>query len=118
MWMCDPKILCRQHLLGEHVEMHMFLGHLQKKRGITGYLKNNCLEPRSIYQRHEDLAAELIRRGFNHKSPMNETDFSIVCELPIECQYWEINREENLKNLTGRCEKCNDLFKTVSNSPM
>jgi hypothetical protein len=114
MWMCDPKILCTKHLLGEHVEMHMFLGHLQKKRGITGYLKNNCLEPRSIYQRHEDLAAELIRRGFNHKSPMNETDFNIVCDLPIECQYWEVNKEENLKNLTGRCEKCNDRFISLS----
>jgi hypothetical protein len=44
---------------------------------------------------------------------MNETEFSIVCELPIECQYWEIDREENLKNLTGRCEKCNNKFKLL-----
>lgn len=112
MWLCDPKIMCTKHLLGEHLEVHMFLGHLQKKRKIEGYLKSNCLEPRSIYQRHEDLAIEMIRRGFHHKSQMNETDFSIVLDLPIEHQYWKINKEENLKNLISRCERCNKNFRT------
>ncbi len=28
MWMVDTKKLCRQHLLAEHSEMHMFAGAL------------------------------------------------------------------------------------------
>lgn len=116
MWMVNPEILCRKHLLGEHVEMHMFLAHLNKKRGIQGYLKNNCLEPRSIFQRHEDLAKELINRGYNHKSPMKEEDFTIVLDLPQECQYWEINREENLKNLLERCPSCYSRYISRTNN--
>ena len=30
MWMVDPQIMCRQHLLGEHTEMHMFVGTLKR----------------------------------------------------------------------------------------
>lgn len=26
MWMVDPKIMCRKHLLGEHLELHMLAG--------------------------------------------------------------------------------------------
>lgn len=33
MWVVNPKILCRKHLLGEHVELHMATGHLQRGRG-------------------------------------------------------------------------------------
>ena len=116
MWMVPPEILCRKHLLGEHVEMHMFLAHLNKKRGIQGYLKNNCLEPRSIFQRHEDLAQELTNRGYNHKSPMREEDFGIVVELPPECQYWQINREENLNNLLERCPLCRSRYNLGTNN--
>jgi len=26
MWMLNPKALCRKHLMGEHVEIHMLVG--------------------------------------------------------------------------------------------
>jgi len=110
MWMVPPEILCRKHLLGEHVEIHMFLAHLNKKKGIQGFLKNNCLEPRSIFQRHEDLAKELTNRGYNHNSPIKEEDLKIVSELPLECQYWKINIEENLNNLLKRCSICRTRY--------
>ena len=29
-WMVDPRLLCRKHLLGEHVENHMFIGTLKR----------------------------------------------------------------------------------------
>jgi hypothetical protein len=28
MWMVPPKVMCRKHLLGEHVEIHMLAGSL------------------------------------------------------------------------------------------
>ena len=31
MWLVDPKFMCNQHLLGEHVEMHSFYWHHQKR---------------------------------------------------------------------------------------
>ena len=108
MWLVDPRIMCRQHLLGEHFEVHVLLIHLQKNRKIKGYLENNCLEPRSIYQRHQNLMREMIRRGYNHNSSMMETDFSCVGNLSIEQQYWKINKEKSLKTLLERCKECND----------
>ena len=43
MWMVDPKIMCRKHLLGEHVEHHMFVGTINKRISIVGYLRDNLL---------------------------------------------------------------------------
>ena len=28
MWMVNPGFMCNKHLLGEHVECHMLVGHL------------------------------------------------------------------------------------------
>jgi hypothetical protein len=92
----------------------MFIGHLKKKRSVEGYLRNNCLEPRSIFQRHEDLAKEMISRGYNHKSPMKEEDCSVILDLPIECQYWEINRVKNELDLLKRCLGCYARFYDIS----
>lgn len=37
-WLVDPRCLCDKHLLGEHVEHHMFIGTLRKNKSIQGYL--------------------------------------------------------------------------------
>ena len=86
--------------------MHMFLGALKKGTSVDGYLKNNLFEPRSLYQRHKDLADEMIKRGYNHKSPLYEIDCTWILDLPQEQQYWEINRNEALKDLLDRCPEC------------
>ena len=44
MWMVPPVILCRQHLLGCHKEIHFLLGHLAKQKSITGWIKHDCIE--------------------------------------------------------------------------
>ncbi len=48
-WLCDPKILCNKHLLGEHVEHHMFVGTLKAKKNVDGYVRNNLLEISSLH---------------------------------------------------------------------
>jgi len=30
MWMVDPRLLCNQHLIGEHGEIHKFLPSFRK----------------------------------------------------------------------------------------
>jgi hypothetical protein len=110
MWMVNPKIMCQKHLCGEHLEVHMFLSCLKKGKKLDGYLKGNLLEPRSIYQRHLDLSKEMIRRGYNHKSEMLEESFGCIFDLPIEKQYWEINKESALRTLLERCPKCRKRY--------
>jgi Pyrimidine dimer DNA glycosylase len=66
MWMVDPEVLCRRHLLGEHVELHMAAAWIAKDRSVAGWAESNCLEPLSIGRRHAELAEEMGRRGYRH----------------------------------------------------
>lgn len=106
MWMCDPKILCRQHLLGDHVELHMFLGHIRKGKRIDGYIAKNCLEMTSIESRHDELVTEMLRRGMNHKSPLPfPPHFHFHHYVPEDVNF-KINREASLNEITNRCYDC------------
>jgi len=105
MWMVDPKIMCRKHLLGEHVEHHMFIGTLKKGKRVDGYIKNNCFQPRSLFERHDALVCEMERRGYNHQSPITEEECD-VCHLPNEYQYWKIDDKQSLRDLLERCPEC------------
>ena len=59
MWMVNPKIMCRQHLLGEHVEIHMFVGTLSRGKSVKGYLEKGLLEAHNLYWRHEEPVEEI-----------------------------------------------------------
>lgn len=113
MWMVDPRIMCQKHLCGEHVELHMFLSHLKLKRKIDGYLKNNCLQPRMLFQRHKDISEEMFSRGYNHKSPLEEKECACVSDLPMFQQYWEVDSEQSLKDLLERCPECRKRHRRV-----
>ena len=106
MWMVNPKILCRKHLLGEHVECHMFVGTLKQGKSIKGYIKNNLLEITSLNKRHDELSQEMIDRGYNHKSPLQ----SIV---PFKEKYnndymSKINYKKAYDTLIERCDDCRE----------
>ena len=116
MWLCDPKILCQKHLCGEHVEMHMFLGTLKKRKKIDGFLNNNLFEPRALFKRHDDLKEEMINRGYNHQSDMCLTECMCVLDLPPEKQYWEVDRDAALKDLLSRCPECRQRFTEFQSS--
>ena len=59
MWMLPPAGMCRKHLLGEHVELHMLLGSLRRGKNIEGFLSGGLVDPQSIFARHEELVAEI-----------------------------------------------------------
>jgi hypothetical protein len=103
MWMVEPIIMCNKHLLGEHVECHMFAGHLQRERKINNYIRLNLLEPGSLRQRHDRLAQEMIDREMSHKSPLPEFDTSY---LPKEHQIYIVDADASLKELKKRCPQC------------
>ena len=108
MWMVEPEILCRKHLLGEHVETHMFKGSIQRKKNINGFINNNLLEPMSLLDRHEQLKQEMINRGYNHNSPLVD-DYDLEY-LPDSVLYYEIDKESALKDLIKRCPECNKNY--------
>lgn len=108
MWMVNPKIMCRQHLLGEHVECHMFAGNLLRKRQITNYIQFNLLEPKSLISRHTQLVLEMINRGMNHNSPLPKFDMSY---LPEDQLNYKVNSLLSLNELLKRCERCKALWR-------
>ncbi len=107
MWLCNPRILCTKHLLGEHVELHMFVGCINKGFQIDGYLRNNLLQVDKILRRHNELKKEMINRGMNHKSDI------VITKKLIE--YYgdydhEIDTQCALNELLRRCSKCKDRY--------
>jgi len=107
MWLCDPRILCQKHLCGMHLELHMFVGSMLKNIRMTGYLKNNLLEPLLIKKLHDDIANEMINRGYLHKSELKKDDFenSLKYLTDDEINY-KINKEDSINELLNRCNVC------------
>ncbi len=73
IWDIEPARLCRQHLLGEHKELHGIWNiHV---KGLNGYSKHPEVKRWKgyLYQlavRHEKLAKELEYRNYNHNSEL------------------------------------------------
>ena len=106
MWMIDPQLLCRKHLLGEHGELHKFIPSFHKKHKIDNRVAPVVQIELSSYQsRHDELATEMLRRGMNHKSPLPELpDFTY---LPTHQYEAKVNKDISIKDLKERCEECN-----------
>jgi hypothetical protein len=110
MWLCDPEIMCQKHLCGEHLEMHMFLGAIKKGKKIDGYLNNNLLEPLELVTRHNELADEMINRGYKHRSAATEDDQLAVVSLEETKRHTTIDRELAFRDLMKRCPECRKNF--------
>jgi hypothetical protein len=104
MWGVDTKKLCNKHLLGEHLEMHMFAGCIKKGISLKGYYENKLVCTNLIKKRHNDLVEEMISRNMKHKSPFSEIDFF------KDFKYGEIDIEANINELMSRCPKCKERF--------
>lgn len=104
MWMIPPKLLCRQHLLGEHNELHKHRPSFVKRHSIRGRLKPKVLvEPLAMASRHEELAAEMLRRGYNHRSPYEQPPLD---HLSNEEQTATVDPKQSIADLTKRCLDC------------
>lgn len=106
MWMVDPRLMCRKHLMGEHVECHMFEGTLAQRKSVTGYIARGLFEPNHLHARHDALAMEMTRRGYNHASPMRMTPAELLALLPEGQRSATVDREANLTELSNRCPLC------------
>jgi hypothetical protein len=74
IWDIAPKKLCRNHLLGEHRELHAIWSVITK--GKKGYSKHPETlrwkgKLRALYLRHSKLVKEMKARRYNHYSPLS-----------------------------------------------
>ncbi|MDD5545750.1 MAG: pyrimidine dimer DNA glycosylase/endonuclease V [Candidatus Omnitrophica bacterium] len=74
IWDIAPRKLCRNHLLGEHRELHAIWSVLtRKKKGYSRHPETLRWKGRlkALYSRHNKLIAEFKRRGYRHYSPLD-----------------------------------------------
>lgn len=109
MWGVNPKLLCRNHLLGEHNEIHKHRHNFVKKHRITKRIKPVVqIEPENMKKRHDELAEEMISRGYKHQSPYEQPDLS---HLTNEERYAKIDLNISINDLVQRCVECEKRIK-------
>lgn len=101
MWGVDPELLCDQHLLGEHREMHQEVGQIRAGNlaSVTGHAREEQVDTSKLQERHDELVDEMERRGMNHDSPMDYED---------ELDLGSIDVDANLDDLRERCDDCRE----------
>lgn len=102
IWDVPPERLCRQHLLGEHRELHGLWNILtQGKTGYSRHPETLRWEGRlaSLYHRHEALVAEMTIRGYRHDSPL---DSALASGDPVQASFVDsIERQYELLREKG-----------------
>ena len=109
MWMVPPEGLCRNHLLGEHRELHSMIGMVRERMwaSIKGHTAQGQIYVPLIVSRHEEVVAEMARRGYNHHSPLEWPPSYLEVQPP---QYTlgpnKIDVAANIDDLMARCKEC------------
>ena len=83
IWDLEPERLCRQHLLGEHRELHALLVILTRdKKGFARHPETVRWRGKlaAMYQRHDALVAEMGRRGYRHQTPLPAAEATGLAE--------------------------------------
>jgi len=74
IWDLSPSDLCRQHLLGEHRELHALWSIITKnKKAYSNHPETLRWKGKlhALYLRHETLVSEMQKRGYSHNSPLD-----------------------------------------------
>lgn len=106
MWNVPVELMCDKHLRGEHVECHMFVGSIEKGRSVEGFIADGLFDVRQLRDRHDDIAAEMVARGGNHKSPL-----PVFTAFKQEQSFIDI--DANIMELARRCPDCYDRIKAA-----
>lgn len=101
MWMVDPRGMCRMHLIGEHGEIHKHRHVFERGYSIAG--RRGQIEPQAMWIRHDELAAEMVRRGHKHDSPYEQPNLSSYSD---EDRYGTVDVDASRAELNSRCPEC------------
>lgn len=94
IWDIAPSRLCRQHLLGEHRELHAVWAILtQGKKGYSRHPETLRWKGKlmALYLRHQALADEMGQRGYRHHSPL---DVGLATGESVQDQFLDIPEEQ------------------------
>jgi hypothetical protein len=83
IWDIEPERLCRQHLLGEHRELHgLWVILTEGKKGYARHPETRRWQGKlqALYLRHGQLVAEMGRRGYRHQTPLAAEQASGLAE--------------------------------------
>lgn len=100
-WMIPPQLMCRKHLLGEHVELHMMVGSIKRGLSIAGFVRDELIDTAMLKDRHDIIALEMTARGYNHNSPLEYDDVLGVGRVDPMRSIGELHR---------RCADCRELI--------
>ena len=100
-------MLNRQHLLGEHVELHVLVNTIiNKRKGRTDVVWINHPETRRyedhvgmLYDRHDQQVKEMTKRGYNHKSSL-----TTIKHNPENFTYSDDDYQQDIRILASRQE--------------
>lgn len=106
IWDLEPHNLCRNHLLGEHRELHAIWEILTNNK--TGYSRHPETmrwkgKLRALYLRHQKLVKEMKKRGYEHKSPLKESKATGLSKQNIFINTYE-EQLEMLENKKCECD--------------
>jgi len=104
IWCVPVSELDRQHLLGEHAELHCIVGALLGKyKAYSNHPETLRFKDRidQLYARHADQVAELVKRGYKHNSSLPQSNQSYYC-TPNE---YSRDHEELTKRQQKRLEQ-------------
>ena len=90
IWCVPVQEFDRQHLLGEHAELHCIVGALEGKyKAFSHHPETLRFRNRldQLYARHGDEVQEMRKRGYKHNSP-----------LPASNKLFTYKREEYKKD--------------------
>ena len=86
IWDLPPSKLCRNHLLGEHRELHaMWAVITEKKKGYSLHPETIRWKGKlkAMYLRHNELVKEMNSRGYNHKSPLDKRKTTVKSKQDV-----------------------------------
>ena len=76
VWDLPVDGLCRNHLLAEHRELHAIWSVIvNRKKGYSRHPEVLRWHGKlgALYLRHEAQKAEMLRRGYSHRSPLDRS---------------------------------------------
>jgi len=107
MWLVRPRLLCREHLLGEHSELHLLVGtvdnHPHGRAIVESYIDDGLVALDLVEHRHEALAREMQSRDYDHDSPLSFDNPYDLCGT--------VDRAKSTRELRRRCDKCDERFR-------
>lgn len=101
-WFLPPILLCKDHLLGNHFEIHKHRHNFIKKHNMRKRLAYpSQIDPKLMKEDHDNIVKEMLRRGYNHNSPYEQPDVSYLDHLEVK-----VDLDYNIQDLMERCPTC------------